>query len=771
MDGGDGIVGEGKVTCATWIKRPENAHLVLIGKSSKPCSSLEIFSFDPKTTSLSSSPKATYVFEDGVEPVSIAVHPSGDDVVCSTSTSGCKLFELYGREENLKLLAKELLPLKEAGPQKCLAFSVDGSRFATGGVDGHLRIFEWPNMRIILDEPRAHKSFQDMDFSLDSEFLASTSTDGSARIWKTDGVPVTSLTRNSDERIELCRFSKDGTRPFLFTTVQRGNKPLTVVWDISTWKKVGHKRLLNKRASIMSISLDGKYLALGSKDGDVCVVEVKKMEIRHLSKRLHLGSNITSLEFCPSERVILTTSVEWGFMVTKLTVPADWKEWQIYLLLLGLFVASLVLFYIFFENSDSFWNFPEPVRPKINPILGDSQSDDHLGAFGPLDISSALPLQNFNSHRRQSPVSVNVSTALKAPKLMSNIAPKAISGSMSSMETDGAKKEEEKSEIYSHNMTEAMGAVLTYRHELGMNYNFICPDMIVGSCLQTPEDVDKLRNIGVKTIFCLQQDSDLDININAIREYANSFDDIQHVRAPIRDFDGFDLRMRLPAVVGVLHKAINRNGGVTYIHCTAGLGRAPATAGAHIPFELPPLKMQQEIGQLIKTYMFWIQGYKLSQAHNLLMSKRPCFPKLDAIKTATADIKNCHGLKKKAVTLTWNGRNCSSVEISGLDIGWGQRIPLSFDKEQGLWTLHRELPEGHYEYKYIVDGEWVCNKYDLTTHPNKDGHVNNYINVSDSSPNSINATVRKRMAGDDPELTKNERVIIREYLEGCPDEE
>lgn len=45
-----------------------------------------------------------------------------------------------------------------------------------------------------------------------------------------------------------------------------------------------------------------------------------------------------------------------------------------------------------------------------------------------------------------------------------------------------------------------------------------------------------------------------------------------------RDFDGFDLRMRLPAVVSKLHKAINTNGGVTYIHCTAGLGRAPAVA-------------------------------------------------------------------------------------------------------------------------------------------------------------------------------------------------
>jgi hypothetical protein len=52
--------------------------------------------------------------------------------------------------------------------------------------------------------------------------------------------------------------------------------------------------------------------------------------------------------------------------------------------------------------------------------------------------------------------------------------------------------------------------VLTYRHELGMNYNFIRPDLIVGSCLQSPLDVDKLRDIGVKTVFCLQQDPDLE---------------------------------------------------------------------------------------------------------------------------------------------------------------------------------------------------------------------------------------------------------------------
>jgi protein-tyrosine phosphatase len=64
-----------------------------------------------------------------------------------------------------------------------------------------------------------------------------------------------------------------------------------------------------------------------------------------------------------------------------------------------------------------------------------------------------------------------------------------------------------------------------------------------------------------------------------------------------RDFDAFDLRLRLPAVVSKLHKLVNCNGGVTYIHCTAGLGRAPAVALA---------------------YMFWILGYSLNEGHQLL---------------------------------------------------------------------------------------------------------------------------------------------------------
>ena len=49
----------------------------------------------------------------------------------------CRLFELYGHEDNIKCVWKDF-PLQDVGPQKCMAFSVDGSKLATGGVVSNL---------------------------------------------------------------------------------------------------------------------------------------------------------------------------------------------------------------------------------------------------------------------------------------------------------------------------------------------------------------------------------------------------------------------------------------------------------------------------------------------------------------------------------------------------------------------------------------------------------------------------------------------------------
>ncbi|KVH91979.1 hypothetical protein Ccrd_006001 [Cynara cardunculus var. scolymus] len=60
MDGGV-TAEQGTVTCASWIRRPEDAHLVALGKSKHGDlpASFQIFSFDRLTTSLSSSPSVS----------------------------------------------------------------------------------------------------------------------------------------------------------------------------------------------------------------------------------------------------------------------------------------------------------------------------------------------------------------------------------------------------------------------------------------------------------------------------------------------------------------------------------------------------------------------------------------------------------------------------------------------------------------------------------------------------------------------------------------
>jgi hypothetical protein len=72
---------------------------------------------------------------------------------------------------------------------------------------------------------------------------------------------------------------------------------------------------------------------------------------------------------------------------------------------------------------------------------------------------------------------------------------------LQSLPEDGA---EAKSDEYTEEMQARMGTTLTYRHEDGINYNYVLPDLIVGSCLQGPEDVDRLQAAGVTTVFSLQ---------------------------------------------------------------------------------------------------------------------------------------------------------------------------------------------------------------------------------------------------------------------------
>ncbi|KAL8135310.1 phosphoglucan phosphatase LSF2, chloroplastic [Apium graveolens] len=173
---------------------------------------------------------------------------------------------------------------------------------------------------------------------------------------------------------------------------------------------------------------------------------------------------------------------------------------------------------------------------------------------------------------------------------------------------------------YNTAMKRLMRNPYEYHHDLGMNYTLISENLIVGSQPQKAEDIDHLKEEeNVAYILNLQQDKDIEywgIYLPAVVNRCQR-NGIRHMRRPAKDFDGNSLRVGLPKAVSSLEWAISEGKGRVYVHCTAGLGRAPAVAIA---------------------YMFWFCDMDLNTAYNLLTSKRPCGPNKRAVQGATYDL-------------------------------------------------------------------------------------------------------------------------------------
>ncbi|OMO75896.1 hypothetical protein CCACVL1_16000 [Corchorus capsularis] len=181
-------------------------------------------------------------------------------------------------------------------------------------------------------------------------------------------------------------------------------------------------------------------------------------------------------------------------------------------------------------------------------------------------------------------------------------------------------KSKDRMEEYNTAMKRMMRNPYEYHHDLGMNYTMITDNLIVGSQPQKPEDIDHLKQEEkVAYILNLQQDKDIEywgIDLEAIIKRCREVG-IRHMRRPAKDFDPDSLRNELPRAVSSLEWAISEGKGKVYVHCTAGLGRAPAVAIA---------------------YMFWFCGMNLNTAYEALTSKRPCGPNKRAIRGATYDL-------------------------------------------------------------------------------------------------------------------------------------
>lgn len=159
--------------------------------------------------------------------------------------------------------------------------------------------------------------------------------------------------------------------------------------------------------------------------------------------------------------------------------------------------------------------------------------------------------------------------------------------------------------------------------------------------------------------------------------------------------------------------------------------------------------------------MWWVKGMPLEEATALLTGLRPCFPKIAAIRAAAADM--LYGPDPVPVTLTMLRRGtASTVQVAGLDIGWGQKMAMTPDGKTGRLVLRRSLPPGEYQYKFIWDEQWgTC-----LDHPTiLDGsNLNNLLVVPDPDCGPEVAAARARVRSEGGALTPGEAAAIREKL-------
>lgn len=114
-----------------------------------------------------------------------------------------------------------------------------------------------------------------------------------------------------------------------------------------------------------------------------------------------------------------------------------------------------------------------------------------------------------------------------------------------------------------------------------MSFDHVPPNLFIGPYPQTAADVDAMAEGGVTGVFNVQTDEDFKhraIQWDVLMERYNALE-ITVVRYPIRDFDRDSLRQHLNGATHALDKML-KAGKKVYIHCTAGMGRAPAIAVA-----------------------------------------------------------------------------------------------------------------------------------------------------------------------------------------------
>lgn len=254
----------------------------------------------------------------------------------------------------------------EAEPlQRVVRISPHGRLMATGGTDGHLRLWNFPKMTMLSDIAAHTKEIDDLDFSPDSKYIVSIAKDGLGVIWSINPDKESrKLTWNPPEGtrylFKRCRYGlveghKDKHRLFTLANpfAKSGKaKGLLQQWD----PEVGRlTRVVEIDESLAALAVrdDGRFVAVGTMfSGSVSIyIAFSLQRVLHIPNAHAMF--VTGLEFLPvtnfdgpavsanTEAAVLSISVDNRICVHSLQYRHSLPAW------VAIFAIVAILFITF----------------------------------------------------------------------------------------------------------------------------------------------------------------------------------------------------------------------------------------------------------------------------------------------------------------------------------------------------------------------------------------------------------------------------------------